>query len=74
MRKAEEMQSAYELKWLKEAMERLDEDLRQTAALVVGEGLSHREAGEILNVKESTISWRMHELKKALRQIAKEDA
>ncbi len=74
MRKAEEMQNAYELNWLYEAMSRLGEDLRETAVLVVGEGLSHRDAGEILGIKESTVSWRMHELKKALREFAKEEA
>jgi len=71
LRRAEETQIAQEMEWLSEAMNSLSEDLRETAVLVVGEGLNHREAGAIMGVKESTVSWRMHELKKQLKAIAK---
>jgi len=60
--------------WLNEMMTQLSDDLRETAVLVVGEGMSHTQAANVLNVKEGTISWRMSELKKALRELAKETA
>jgi RNA polymerase sigma-70 factor (ECF subfamily) len=36
--------------------------------LVIGEGLTHREAADALDVKESTISWRLHEIRKRLSE------
>ena len=39
--------------WLKAALARLDEALRETALLVVGEDLSHAEAAEILGIAEN---------------------
>lgn len=74
LRRGEEAQTAKEMQWLSEAMSHLSNDLRETAVLVVGEGLSHAEAGEVMGVKESTVSWRMHELKKQLRDIVREEA
>ncbi|MFT4715242.1 MAG: RNA polymerase sigma-70 factor (ECF subfamily) [Paracoccaceae bacterium] len=62
-----------ELKWLEQAMTRLTPDLRQTVALVLGEELTHAQAAQTLEVSEGTISWRMSEVKKALREIAKEE-
>ena len=44
----------------------MGEGFREAVTLVLGEGFSHREAGEILGVKESTISWRIHETRKRL--------
>lgn len=44
----------------------MGEGFRETVVLVLGEGLSHREAATILSVKESTISWRIHEVRKQL--------
>jgi RNA polymerase sigma-70 factor (ECF subfamily) len=41
----------------------------ETIALVVGEGMSHAEAAEILQVKESTISWRIHKVRKWLNSV-----
>ena len=74
LRRGEAANAALELEWLNEMMARLSEDLRETAVLVVGEGMNHRTAAEILGLKESTVSWRMGELKKALRQFAREEA
>ena len=48
-------------------------DLRETAILVLAEGQSHAEAAEILDIKESTVSWRMHELKKKLKALAEQE-
>lgn len=42
---------------------------RETLALVVGEGLTHAEAASILSVKESTVSWRVHEIRKRLNAV-----
>jgi len=43
------------------------EGFKETALLVHAEGLSHAEAAEVLGVKESTISWRLHEMRKQLQ-------
>lgn len=59
-----------EASWLREAMERLPDELRATVVLVLEEGLRHAEAGEALGVSESTVSWRMHEVRKRLRALA----
>jgi len=74
LRRGEEAHKADAIEWLHQAMNHLSSDLQETAVLVVGEGLSHAEAGEVIGVRESTVSWRMHELKKQLKQIAKEEA
>lgn len=48
---------------------------RETLALVMGEGLSHAEAALILAVKESTVSWRLHEIRKRLNaEVQPEDS
>lgn len=53
--------------WLAQALEDLAPDLRETAALVVGEGMTHAAAAEILGVAEATVSWRLAQLRKTLR-------
>jgi RNA polymerase sigma-70 factor (ECF subfamily) len=53
--------------YLAQLLDQLDElgaGMRETALLVHAEGLSHAEAGEILGVSESTISWRVHVIRK----------
>ena len=57
------------LNWL----DTLGAGFRETAVLVLGEGLSHREAAAILEVKESTISWRIHEMRKKLSLLSKDE-
>ena len=57
--------------WLHQALAALSDDLRETVLLVLQEGLSHAEAGAVLGVKESTISWRIHEARNRLRALAK---
>ena len=56
--------------WLHQALAALSDDLRETVLLVLQEGLSHAEAGAVLGVKESTISWRIHEARRRLRALA----
>ena len=45
----------------------LQEDLKDTLVLVYGTGLNHRQTAERLGVKEGTISWRVHEARKILK-------
>ena len=45
---------------------------KETVLLVYGEGFSHAEAAEILNIKESTVSWRLHQVRKYLAGTADE--
>jgi RNA polymerase sigma-70 factor (ECF subfamily) len=49
----------------------LGEGMKETALLVHAEGLSHAEAGAILGVSESTISWRIHTIR---RHMGKREA
>jgi RNA polymerase sigma factor (sigma-70 family) len=56
----------YDSIWLRSAIARLKPAYRDAAVLVAGEQLSHGEAAEILGVAESTISWRMHEVRRML--------
>ncbi|MBL4671545.1 MAG: RNA polymerase sigma factor [Arenicella sp.] len=51
-----------------EHINHLHEDLKDTLILVYGSGLSHQDAANTLGVKESTISWRIHEARKLLKQ------
>jgi RNA polymerase sigma-70 factor (ECF subfamily) len=60
--------------WLAQAMTRLSPELRDTVALVLGEEMTQAEAGQVLGVSEGTIAWRMSEVKKRLRAMAREDA
>jgi RNA polymerase sigma-70 factor (ECF subfamily) len=43
---------------------KLGEGMKETALLVHAEGMSHAEAGAVLGVSESTISWRVHTIRK----------
>ncbi|MES2985277.1 MAG: RNA polymerase sigma factor [Pseudomonadota bacterium] len=52
--------------WLYRAIAALKPPLPETALLVLAEECSHAEAAIILNCKESTVSWRMHEVRKQL--------
>ena len=45
----------------------LPEGIRETLLLVHAEGLTHGEAAVVLDVKESTVSWRLHEFRKRYR-------
>lgn len=46
----------------------LQDDLKDTLILVFGKGLTHEQAAKQLNIKESTVSWRIHEARKLLKQ------
>ncbi len=49
-------------------IELLPKKLKDTALLVFGEGMNHREAAEVLDCAEKTISWRIHQVKKELKK------
>ena len=73
-RKAELTETAAQVDWLTQTMTTLAPDLRDTLALVLDD-MTHAQAAEVLEVSEGTISWRISEAKKALREIKQtEDA
>ena len=59
--------------WLNATLQALEPSLRETVLLVVAEEKSHAEAADILGCAESTVSWRMHMAKKALRAQMDDD-
>ena len=50
-------------------LETLAEGIKETILLVHAEGLTHGEAAKILGIKESTVSWRLHEARKTLKLL-----
>ena len=73
LRRDEAQANQAELDWLSNAMTTMPQDLRETVALVLGEDMTHREAADVLDLSEGTISWRMSEVKKTLREIARKE-
>ncbi len=73
MNNLENEQRRKTVEWAYNAIDYLTEPLRETALLVVAEGLNHAETAEILGIKESTVSWRMMEVKKKLKVREKAD-
>lgn len=53
-------------------IEQMGDGYKEAVVLVVGEGLSHAEAAAILATRESTVSWRLHEVRKRLKLAASE--
>lgn len=60
--------------WLRSAMARLPEELRDTLALTVEAEMTQAEAAAVLGLSEGTIAWRMSEVKKRLRALARQEA
>lgn len=56
----------YDAMWIESAIARLKPDLRETAVLIAGHQLTHAEAAQILGIAETTVSWRMHEIRRQL--------
>lgn len=48
---------------------KLKEPFKETAFLVLAQDLSHAEVGKILGCSESTISWRLHEIRNKLKAV-----
>lgn len=70
-RQAEMAEAAAAQDWLTLTMRHLPAELRDTVALTLGEALSQKEAADILGVSEGTVAWRMSEVKKRLRDMAR---
>lgn len=70
-RQAELTEAAEARDWLGAAMGQLPPELRDTVALTLGEDLSQAEAAEVLGISEGTVAWRMSEVKKRLRALAR---
>lgn len=73
-RRAEAVEAAAALTWLQAAMAGLPEELRDTMALVLEEGVTQREAAEVLDVSEGTVAWRVSEVKRRLRAVREAEA
>ena len=61
------------LSWLQAALDSLSDDLRETAALTLGEEMNFAQAAEVLGVAEGTVAWRMSEIRKRLKTLASKD-
>ena len=55
------------LRQLLHQLDNLPEGIKETILLVHGEGLTHSEAAKVLQVQDSTVSWRLHEFRKQYR-------
>jgi len=66
---ADQRHDAGRLDWLSQAVALLEPKLRETALLVLAEDLSHGEAASALGCAESTVSWRMHEIRRKLKTM-----
>lgn len=65
---ADDADTKRKVSWVYHAINALEPSLKETALLVLAEELSHAEVAHILGCKESTISWRMHEVRAQLKQ------
>lgn len=68
-RQAANAEAAQNLDWLTQAMTALPDDLRDTAALTMGEEMTQAQAAEVLNIPEGTVAWRLSEIRKRLRAM-----
>ncbi len=71
MQREAAVEKSENMTWLARAMSRLSPELRETVALVLGEEMTHAAAGKALGLSEGSVSWRMSEVKKELRHMAK---
>lgn len=69
MDEADRSHDAKRAAWLTAALATLEPKLRETAVLVLAEDLSHGEAAKALGCAESTVSWRMHQVRKKLKAL-----
>lgn len=70
MARQADVEAAAEHRWLQQALSTLPPDLNETVVLILGEELTHKQAAEVLDISEGTVSWRMSEVKKHLRTLA----
>lgn len=55
------------------AVQQLPEKQRDAILLVYAEGLTHGEVADVMDCKESTVSWYIHEAKKQLKIVVDDD-
>lgn len=55
------------------AVQSLPARQRDATLLVYGEGMKHAEAARVLGCRESTLSWHLHEARKALQRMLKDE-
>ena len=67
LRRAGDRARSEEADWLRAEIGALKSDLRETAVLVLDEGLTHAQAADVLEIAETTVSWRLMEVRKALK-------
>ncbi len=72
-RRSTELDRSERMGWVWDMLSHFSDEIRETAVLVLAKQLNHGEAAAILGVKESTVSWRMHELRKGLKRMADDD-
>jgi RNA polymerase sigma-70 factor (ECF subfamily) len=58
---------------LYDAVDRLPTKQKAALMLVMTEGMSHKEAAMVLQCSETTVSWRIHQARKKLKQWATND-
>ena len=51
------------------AIDTLPEKQKAALMLVAAEGMNHKEASAVLNCSETTVSWRIHQARRSLRNI-----
>lgn len=66
-------ESVQNVRQIWEQVYKLPDGEKEALLLVMGDGLSHGEAAKLLDVKESTISWRIHEARKKLEKIFRKE-
>ncbi|WP_299355852.1 sigma-70 family RNA polymerase sigma factor [uncultured Shimia sp.] len=71
-RQAANAETAERIDWLTRAMRALPDDLRDTLALVLDD-MTHADVGEVLEVSEGTVSWRISEAKKRLKELKEKE-
>ncbi|MCC2670366.1 MAG: polymerase, sigma-24 subunit, subfamily [Armatimonadetes bacterium] len=59
--------------WLEATISRLPEHQREALILVKGEGLTHREAAEVLGIPQGTLQFHVHEAIRYLRRVVSEE-
>ena len=71
--RGEQADAQIRLTWLNRALETLSDDLRETAALTLGEEMNFAQAADVLGIAEGTVAWRMSEIRKRLKTLAASD-
>ena len=62
-------ENAFYAKQVLEEVQTLPDKEKSALLLVMGEGLSHKEAASVMQCKESTVSWYIHAARKKLKKF-----